>query len=105
MIVDSGISWKRFVAVLLLGLMTFDNGVAVGQDKSQQLVPAKVNFQKETLKRIGRAGDNWCTTWAKDGSQITNMCDGNWTGVQEPSFIHTNVYRITGDAASFEKSG
>ena len=99
-----GLSRNLVVAVLLLGLMIFDSGPVVGQDKSQQLVPAKVNFQKETLKRIGRAGDNWCTTWAKDGSQITNMCDGNWTGVQEPSFIHTNVYRITGDAASFEKS-
>ena len=104
MIVDSGISWKRFVAVLLFGVMPLNNGVVAGQVKSQKPVPATVNFQKETLKRIGRAGDNWCITWAKDGSQITNMCDGNWTGGQEPSFIHTNVYRITGAADSFEKS-
>ena len=102
--VDSEISRKLVVALLLLILMACDNGVVVGQDNSQKSVPVKVNFQQETLKRIGRAGDNWCTTWAKDGSQITNMCDGNWTGGQEPSFIHNNVYRITGEADSFEKS-
>ena len=102
--IHSRVSRKLVVAAMLLGLMTLDNGAVVAQDKTQKRVPVKVNLLKETLKRIGRAGDNWCITWAKDGSQITNMCDGNWTGAQEPSFIHNNVYRITGQADSFEKS-
>jgi len=93
------------VAMLFVGLTTTANVDVFGQDQSQdKTVPANVSFQKETLKRVGRKGDNWCTTWAKDGSQITSMCDGNWTGFEEAKFIHNNVYRITGDADSFEKS-
>ncbi len=102
--VDFRISRKLVVAALLVCLTIFESGIVSGQTTSQKPVPATVSFQKETLKRIGRAGDNWCITWAKDDSQITNMCDGNWTGGQEPSFIHNNVYRITGEADSFKKS-
>ena len=61
--------------------------------------PVGIKFHNETLKRIGIDGDNWCTTWAKDGSQITSMCDGNWTGT---GYFHNHIYRITGDADNFK---
>ena len=60
--VDSRILPNLVVAVLLLGLIAIDNGAVVAQDKTQKRVPVKVNLLKETLKRIGRAGDNWCIT-------------------------------------------
>jgi len=35
-------------------------------------IPTDVQFKLETLQRIGGRGDNWCITWAKDGSQSTS---------------------------------
>ena len=43
-------------------------------------VPTGVVFHEETLYRPGLKGDNWCTTWAADNSQITSMDDGDWLG-------------------------
>ena len=96
---------KQLISAVLLTLVALGSGVVEGQVHTfPKSVPATVNFQKETLKRIGHKGDNWCTTWVKDGSQITSMCDGNWTGFEKEKFIHNNVYRITGEADSFKKS-
>ena len=96
---------KQLISAVLLTLVALGSGVVKGQvHTSPKSVPATVNFQKETLKRIGQKGDNWCTTWVKDGSQITSMCDGNWTGFEKEKFIHNNVYRISGQADSFKKS-
>ena len=40
--------------------------------------PVGVNFKTDTLRRVGGSGDNWCQTWASDGSVITAMDDGEW---------------------------
>ena len=63
--------------------------------KSKKTVPEGVIFNKETLKRLGASGDNWCLTWAADGSQIVSMCDGNWLDQKNyASQIHNHLYRI-----------
>ncbi len=67
-------------------------------------LPTDVKFQKETIKRLGGNGDNWCITWAKDNSQITSMCDGNWLNIETPNDgFHTHLFRIKGDAANFTR--
>ena len=101
---DFRIAYWPIIAASLI-VTSFNDSVVIGQTHdSKTPMPTTVKFQKETLKRIGRKGDNWCTTWAKDGSQVTSMCDGNWTGFEPTKFIHNNVYRITGEAHSFKKS-
>lgn len=64
-------------------------------------MPTGVQFEVETLKRLGFKGDNWCITWVKDGSQITSMDDGHW--LNEEYYYHNHLYRITGSAAEFAR--
>ena len=64
-------------------------------------VPADVIFHKDTLYRSDNRGDNWCITWAADGSQVTSMCDGNWLG-GETSY-HNHLYRIVGGPDDFTR--
>jgi hypothetical protein len=61
--------------------------------------PINVEFKTETVKRIGGYGDNWCTTWTKDGSLLTSMDDGSW--LNEGYDFHHNVYKITGSKDNF----
>jgi len=61
--------------------------------------PSGVLFHNETLERIGIDGDNWCITWANDGSQVTSMCDGSWLGKH---YYHNHLYRINGEADGFK---
>lgn len=75
--------------------------IAISCNNRIQKTPIDVQFHTETLKRIGIEGDNWCTTWAKDGSQITSMCDGNWSGT---GYFHNNLYRVDGESGSFKYS-
>ena len=90
----------RSTATLILALALCFSTVA--QDK--KTVPQGVVFKKETLKRLGSRGDNWCITWAKDGSQIVSMCDGNWLLGEQPYVqIHNNLYRVIGDFENFER--
>ena len=63
--------------------------------------PTTVQFHNETLERIGVDGDNWCVTWAKDGSQITSMCDGSWLG---DHYWHNHLYRMVDNADNFDIS-
>jgi hypothetical protein len=63
--------------------------------------PTGVEYKHETLKRLGDRGDNWCITWAKDGSQITSMDDGNWLDGEYG--YHNHIYRIIGDANNFTR--
>ncbi len=66
--------------------------------------PQGVQFLKKTVKRIGSSGDNWCITWAKDGSQIVSMCDGNWLNIDTPNGgYHNHLFRLTGDAENFQR--
>ncbi len=60
--------------------------------------PVGIQFHKETLKRVGASGDNWCITWTKDGNQVTSMCDGSWL---KKNYYHNHLYRIKGDADNF----
>jgi hypothetical protein len=74
--------------------------------KTDQVVkkPVDIQFHKETLMRLGASGDNWCITWAKDGSQITSMCDGNWLKLDNPfAGFHTHLFRIKGEANDFQR--
>jgi hypothetical protein len=65
----------------------------------QKEVPVDVTFQYETLFRTDNRGDNWCLTWAADGSQITSMDDGNWLGGS--TNYHNRLYRIIGGPDDF----
>lgn len=80
-----------FLSVLLNGCV-----------KEQQKLPTGVKFRTETLKRIGAHGDNWCITWAKDGSQVTSMDDGNWLAKPDAGY-HNHLYRITGGPDDFQR--
>jgi len=74
------------------------------QKNNEKLRPVGVKFQKETLRRIGSGGDNWCITWAKDGSQITSMCDGNWLKLDNPfGGFHNHLFRILGEPNDFQR--
>ena len=65
-------------------------------------VPVGVDFHRDTIYRSVEHGDNWCITWAADGSQITNMDDGNWLGAQARRY-HNHLYRIRGGPVGFER--
>jgi len=72
--------------------------------KEEKPVPIGVEFRKETLKRLGSSGDNWCLTWAKDGTQIVSMCDGNWLDIEHPlGGFHNHLYRVMGEANDFQR--
>lgn len=71
-----------------------------GSEKQKK--PVDVQFQKETLKRLGGRGDNWCITWAKDNSQITSLCDGNWLNNPQGGW-RNHLFRIKGDANDFQR--
>jgi len=95
--------------VILLSIAIISITSATAQKKNKKLSPVGVEFQKETLKRLGSVGDNWCITWAKDGGQITSMCDGNWLNLDNPEGdyntfnFHNHLFRIVGDAESFQR--
>jgi len=65
-------------------------------------VPTGVTFHTNTIYRTRERGDNWCTTWAADNSQITNMDDGNWLARPEVGY-HNHLYRITGEPENFKR--
>lgn len=77
-------------------------------------IPISVKFKLDTVKRIGYRGDNWCITWAIDGSQIISMDDGNWLSQNQSMddeswlangepYYHNYLYRIIGDADNFTR--
>lgn len=68
---------------------------------SDRTVPTGVVFETGTLFRSDGRGDNWCMTWARDGSLITSLCDGNWLGGR--TSYHNRLYRITGDPERFQR--
>ena len=86
---------KKTLAFFVLSLVIISCNTEVKQK------PNDVEFHTETLQRIGVDGDNWCTTWANDGSQITSMCDGSWLGNY---YYHNHLYRIKGEADNFDIS-
>ncbi|HEY54052.1 MAG TPA: DUF4185 domain-containing protein, partial [Caldilineae bacterium] len=65
-------------------------------------VPTGVTFQRDTLHRRGSHGDNWCITWARDGSQITSMDDGVWLKTPDVGY-HNHLYRILGGPKDFSR--
>lgn len=69
---------------------------------TEQKRPVDVQFRSETLKRLGGRGDNWCITWAKDDSQITSLCDGNWLNNPEGGW-RNHLFRIVGEADTFQR--
>ena len=69
--------------------------------KNSGPVPVGVVFQKETLRRVGDHGDNWCLTWAADDSLVTSMCDGDWLG--QGQGWHNHLYRILGGPDPFQR--
>nr|WP_319511886.1 hypothetical protein [uncultured Draconibacterium sp.] len=66
-------------------------------------VPIGVDLQVETLKRLEGRGDNWCITWAADGSQLTSMDDGNWLQDDHELGYHNNLYRVVGGKDDFKR--
>ena len=80
---------------LVLVLLTASAGAAA-------IRPSGVVFHKDTLFRSDNRGDNWCLTWAADGSQVTSMCDGNWLG-GETSY-HSHLYRVIGGPDDFRRA-
>ena len=86
---------KKIWYILFVAIIT-----PIGTCKSQK-IPVGLELQVETLKRVGKSGDNWCITWAEDGSQITSMDDGDWLESGTP--YHNNAYKIIGDKDNFER--
>lgn len=74
----------------------------VDPPSNSQKKPVSVSFDQSTLRRVGGKGDNWCQTWASDGSVITAMDDGDW--INNAYRYHTRLYRITGSAENFQYS-
>ncbi len=92
------------ILTYLLSLIILMSSCSAKQQKENRKVPVGVEFKKETLKRVGSRGDNWCITWIKDGSQITSMDDGNWLNVEHPfGGFHNHLYRLKGDAENFQR--
>lgn len=80
-------------SVLLLCVLQVA-GVLAGEPKG-------VDFETDTLRRVGARGDNWCITWAGDGSQIASMDDGNWLATGKT--YHNRLYRIAGGPNDFQR--
>ena len=87
----------KFVTVLV-----FIATLLIGCNLTKQKKPVGIEFHKETLKRLGERGDNWCITWAADNSQITSMCDGNWLNDPEGGW-RNHLFRVVGDADNFQR--
>ncbi len=90
-------SIKLFVASSILVATLFNC-----ETKELKKVPVDIQFHQETLKRLGAHGDNWCITWAKDGSQIVSMCDGNWLNIPNGGY-HNHLFRVTGESEDFQR--
>ena len=66
-----------------------------------EIIPKGIVFQKNTLHREAKNGDNWCITWGADGHQYTAMCDGKgWD--PHNAYYRTRTYRIKGEVDGFE---
>ena len=63
--------------------------------------PSGVRFDLATLRRVGGKGDNWCQTWAADGSIVTAMDDGDWFTSEYR--YHSRLYRLYGDQNNFSR--
>lgn len=64
--------------------------------------PTGVRFNTSSLRRVGASGDNWCQTWAADGSVITAMDDGEW--FRGGYTYHSRLYKIYGEANNFSRA-
>ncbi len=93
---------KKKILVYLSAVMLMASSCSTKQKKEEKSSPVGVEFQKETLKRLGTRGDNWCITWAKDGSQIVSMDDGNWLDLPNADY-HNHLYRLVGGATDFKR--
>ncbi len=76
--------------------------IVISCSQSIKKKPVGVVFNLESIKRIDGPGDNWCITWAKDGSQITSMDDGNWLKDNREGY-HNNIYKIYGSKDEFTR--
>ncbi len=95
---------KNLIFVYVLFVFFCVTSCSFQQEKKPGKKPSGIEFKPETLKRVGSRGDNWCITWAKDGSQVTSMCDGNWLNFKNAyGGFHNHLYRITGDARDFNR--
>jgi|GEM_PF-2972968 len=97
--------FNLLLSVLLLAFACNGSSEKKSMDSADEKnVPEGVTFNMETLKRLGSRGDNWCITWAADGSQMVSMCDGNWLDQKTyPTQMHNHLYRIKGGLENFER--
>jgi len=89
-------------SVFIFACLLIMTGCSGPESKAKKTIPLGVEFQKETLKRLGSRGDNWCLTWAKDGSQVVSMCDGNWLDLPNTDY-HNHLYRLVGGPDDFQR--
>ena len=79
----------------------------VRDQSSTSTTPTGVSFHPETIYRTREKGDNWCITWAADGSQVTSMDDGDWLGSrvggENRRGFHNRLYRINGESNNFDR--
>ncbi|MAM89080.1 MAG: hypothetical protein CME36_17410 [unclassified Hahellaceae] len=61
--------------------------------------PKSVTLETSTHQKIGGRGDNWTLTWAKDGSTLVTMDDGNWFSSSANTYSHA-IYRINYPSSS-----
>ncbi|NND08355.1 MAG: DUF4185 domain-containing protein [Saprospiraceae bacterium] len=91
-------NFKYSGSLLTLASILLILDLTMGQNLTKH--PQGVEFRKETLKRLGGRGDNWCITWTKDGSQIISMDDGDW--LIEKTRFHNRLYRLEGTSKDFK---
>lgn len=92
----------QLIFSIILNFLFTNNLTQLSENKRNE--PVGVTFHKESIRRLGSGGDNWCITWTKDDSQITSMCDGNWLNLDNPiGGFHNHLFRIIGEADDFDR--
>ena len=53
-------------------------------------------LRDDTIQRLGGNGDNWYSTWAKDGSLYVALCDGTGFRGLDRKYYNSRLYRVEG---------
>lgn len=93
------LSWRKQTNQLFLKNIFVISLLLAGEILYAAPVPTGVIFHVDTIYRSREPGDNWCITWAKDDSQITSMCDGNWLKAEHG--FHNHLYHILNGPLGF----
>jgi hypothetical protein len=54
-------------------------------------------LHEQTIQRLGGNGDNWCSTWAADGTLYVALCDGTGFPGMRRTTYNSRLIRVDGD--------